>query len=1544
MSLETFRRQLFDLAAGWAASFAAGVLPILAQPLAAENLRCKHLTVEDGLAHTMVWKVHQDRLGFIWLATATELQRWDGHSFKSYKNDPDDPGSLSANSVLEIHEDPRGVLWLGTRGGGLNRYDRTQERFVQYRHDPDDPASLSADTIWGLTTDRAGSLWVGTTAGLDRLDAGGAFAHYRHDPTDPDSLSPGWVYAIAEDRQGDLWIATHGGLDRLTARRGEGAFIHYRHDPGDPESLGHDSVLAILEDRDGDLWVGTSAGLDRFDRSGRFERIVHRDAAPGSLSPETVTAIVEDPEGDLWIAHLGGGLSRLAADRAAGRQLVRYRHDPGDAHGLSSDQLYDLEVDGTGSLWIAGREGLDVFDRRRERFTVYRRGFAGMAGHQVWAIAEDRSGVLWIGTEDGGLAGFDRARQTAVETADLTGISAQAVLEDRHRELWVGTATRGLLRLDRDRRLVATYQPDPRDPGSLAGAYVRQLLEDRQGRLWVGGQKPLQRFSRGPGQERFVTPGSATDDRSGAGIYDLYEDRSGDLWIATTEGLERYDEAADAFVRYRHDPRDRNSLSSNVIHALLEDASGVFWIGTSAGLNRWHPERGEFRHFRERDGLPSDSVVGVQQDQAGRLWLATAAGISRFDPRSQSFRNYDAADGLHDTELFIGADHQNGRGELFFGGTRGLTSFFPDRIEDDSEPPAVVLTELRLAGEPARLRHLDPQSPLRRTITDTRELVLDHGQKAFSLEFAALHFANPRKNRYAYRLEGFDQGWSPTDARRPVARYTNLDAGRYLFRVKASNPDGVWNEDGATLRITVLPPPWRTWWAYTLYGLALATAVVAYVRSHRRELRRERQAAAHERAMSDRLREVDRLKDEFLANTSHELRTPLYGITGLAESLIDGAAGELPAAARTDLAMLVHSGRRLTALVDDILDFSKLKHQSLELDLRPVDLHALVDVVLTLSRPIAGSKPLRLVNAVAQDLPAALADENRLQQILHNLVGNAVKFTEAGEVEVSAAVRLAEGPAAGEPLEKMVVSVRDTGIGIPQAQQERIFQAFAQADASIEREFGGTGLGLAVTRQLIDLHGGHLCVESVLGEGSTFVFDLEIAGDSAEARQDARASIPRVARMAGTRMAAAGNAAAPSDEKSVVRELAPSVVPGDRASVMVVDDEPVIRQVVSHQLTAHGFRVIPAAGGPEALRLLGERSIDLVILDVMMPRMSGFEVCRKLREDHALEELPVIFLTARNRAEDLVVGLAAGANDYLPKPVSKSELLARVQTHVALLRVNRQLVGMVSERTSQLAERERLLGERELLIRELESRNAELARFNYTVAHDLKNPLITIRNFIGQLETHTEQGDRSLLRGDLRRIDAAASDLYQLVEQLFEFSRIDRVTLPCEEVPLGDLVEQALSELTPAIAERGIEIDVAVDLPVVCGDRVRLFEAVRHLLGNAVKYLADQPAPRIEVGVRAASTGEPPAVYVRDNGMGIEPRYRDRVFELFERLAPEASEGTGIGLALVKRIVEVHGGRIWIESEGAGKGSTFYFTLPVQRRGAVPASEASGKR
>ena len=497
-------------------------------------------------------------------------------------------------------------------------------------------------------------------------------------------------------------------------------------------------------------------------------------------------------------------------------------------------------------------------------------------------------------------------------------------------------------------------------------------------------------------------------------------------------------------------------------------------------------------------------------------------------------------------------------------------------------------------------------------------------------------------------------------------------------------------------------------------------------------------------------------------------------------------------------------------------------------------------------------------------------------------------------------------------------------------------------------------------------------MESTPGEGSTFFFDLEACPEATsvaarpagptpafeeapdpalrlteEAQAETASGAPSTSASGGasrpspTVLAAHCEAqqadSAPSTSASggasrpIPTVLAARCEAQQAASLLVVDDEPVIRQVVSNQLTAHGFRVTPAASGEEALRLLAERTIDLVILDVMMPRMSGFEVCRKLRERYSLEELPVIFLTARNQAEDLVVGLAAGANDYLPKPLSKSELLARVQTHLALLLVNRQLASMVAERTLRLTERERLLSERERLIGELEEKNAELARFNYTVAHDLKNPLVTIRNYLGLMRRDATSGRTKRLEHDLDRLDSAAAKLGLLLDELFELSRVGIQANPSEDIAFGELVREALAVLAGQVAERGIEVTVAPELPVVHGDRRRLLEAVRHLLDNAIRYLGDQPAPRIEIGARPAGD-EPatrgPVFYVRDNGIGIEPKYHERVFSLFERLDLETSEGTGIGLTLVRRIVEVHGGKIWVESEGSGRGSKICFTLP----------------
>ena len=719
-----------------------------------------------------------------------------------------------------------------------------------------------------------------------------------------------------------------------------------------------------------------------------------------------------------------------------------------------------------------------------------------------------------------------------------------------------------------------------------------------------------------------------------------------------------------------------------------------------------------------------------------------------------------------------------------------------------------------------------------------------------------------------------------------------------------------------------------------VFGLVLLLLALVFNRSRlKTRAAMMQQTVERERSVSARLRQIDRLKDEFLANTSHELRTPLYGITGLAESLIDGAAGEVPEEVKANLSMIVSSSRRLSQLVNDILDHSRLSHRSLKLRRRPVDLRSLADVVMTLHKPLAAGKDLELSNAVPADLPAADADEARLEQILHNLVGNAVKFTEAGRVEISAkkedqrlpAEERTQPAAGGErvkhpPAEehaRLVVIIEDTGIGIAADQRQRIFEAFEQAESGVQRAFGGTGLGLTVTRELIELHGGRIWVESTLGQGSKFFFTLPISDQEPESAPSSEQPVSRVLAIEPVAQAQTG------------KDSEHPPAPEGRERILVVDDEAVNLQVLSSHLASAGYRVELAASGAEALRLEAERSFDLVVLDVMMPGLSGYEVCRSIREHHSLEELPVIFLTAKNQVPDLVAGLAEGGNDYLAKPIGKDELLARVKTHLALRAVHRKLSELVDERTAQLAEREQMIAERERLIGELETRNAELARFNHTIAHDLKNPLTTIRNFIGMLERDEAAGDRARLRQDLRRIDIAASNLHRLLDELVELSSINEATMRYEDVGLGGLVRQALAENATTLAERGIQVEVAPDLPAVYGDRVRLLEVVRHLLANAVRYLGDRPSPWVEVGIRdRAPDRESPVIYVRDNGIGIDPRYHDKVFELFERLDPGASEGTGVGLALAQRIIEAHGGRIWVESDGAGRGSTFCFTLP----------------
>ncbi|NQZ13009.1 MAG: response regulator, partial [Algicola sp.] len=593
--------------------------------------------------------------------------------------------------------------------------------------------------------------------------------------------------------------------------------------------------------------------------------------------------------------------------------------------------------------------------------------------------------------------------------------------------------------------------------------------------------------------------------------------------------------------------------------------------------------------------------------------------------------------------------------ELFFGGVNGFNRFFPANIKDDITPPSVVLTEFLVANQPVPIKDKNASFSLPKAIDTLSSLTLTHRQNLITFEFVALHFANPMKNQYAYQLVGQDEDWVYTDAKNRRATYTNLSDGDYVFRVKASNKDDYWNKQGKSLNVTVLPPPWKSWWAYTIYVLCIATVVIAFVGVQRKNV-------VQERAINLQLKQVDKLKDEFLANTSHELRTPLNGIIGLAESLIDGIGGPQSKTSSANLSMIITSGKRLSNLVNDILDFAKLKNRNLTLNPIAVDVHSMAEVVLALSRPLVGDKNLTLVNAVPGDLPGALADECRLAQIFHNLVGNAIKFTDKGEIEISACKQ-------GDMLK---ISVTDSGIGIAKDQFSLIFESFEQLEGHAGRTYSGTGLGLAVTKQLVELHDGQITVESQLDQGTTFSFTLPLTEQKATVNKD----VSRLHLLEEN-----------ADNKTLdnVLPAGPTSNDGRQFRILLVDDEPVNRQVLHNYLSMRNYQLVEAAGGEQALKIIHDSEpFDLVLLDIMMPKVSGYEVCKKLRDTFSVNDLPVIFLTAKNQVADLVESFAVGANDYLSKPISKHELLSRVETHLRLLDINRNLELKVTERTARL--------------------------------------------------------------------------------------------------------------------------------------------------------------------------------------------------------------------------------------------------------------------
>jgi ligand-binding sensor domain-containing protein/signal transduction histidine kinase len=778
----------------------------------------ERLSIMQGLSQSEVNCILRDRQGFMWFGTQDGLNRYDGYAFTVYRHNPSDSNSISDNYITALSEDGRGNLWIGTQHG-LNEFIPGRRGFRRFFRPPDQGGIPANNFISSMCGDSGEGLFIGSLGGeLSRMEtAGDRWTRVALDSPHSGEMGPPAILAVVQDREGTVWVGTKGeGLMELD--RSGSVRARFRHDRTRRSSLSNDVVQCMLEDRRGNFWVGTTHGLDRLDRrSGEFSRYTF-GKDPRSIYANYIFCLYEDRTGTLWAGtDEGVEVYDPVSDRF---QQIESR--PDDPEGLSDDAVMSI-YDAGGVVWFGTKRGLNKYCRFRKQFHNYRHGAGGqslLSDNKVWSIYCDRKGVLWVGS-NGGLDAIDRNAGRVVhyrhdprDPASLSNNSVMAILEDESGKLWLGTWGGGLNRFDRTTGSFKRFDRRTADTLYSSDNTVVSLSEDRNRVLWLGTYGGIAGFDlRNETFQIRQTPASGCPEVFRDPVRVVKADADGRVWLGMPQGLVALDPRKGTCSAFRYRPHDPLALSDDRVISLERSAGDRLLIGTEEGLNIFSPSAGTWSRYTMADGLPNDVVCGIQEDAHGRLWISTNKGLAMLNPATRTVRTYDMADGLQSNEFNEWASYKSPAGEMFFGGVNGMTAFFPDSLRDNPGIPPVVLTSLKINGV---------DSLPGWTLSGTNGLELSYRQNSFSFEFAALDYTMPEKNRYAYMVEGFDQDWIYSGTRR-YASYTNLDPGSYRLRLKGSNNDGVWNEAGWSVRLTIAPPFWGTWW---FRGFAMLSSIV----------------------------------------------------------------------------------------------------------------------------------------------------------------------------------------------------------------------------------------------------------------------------------------------------------------------------------------------------------------------------------------------------------------------------------------------------------------------------------------------------------------------------------------------------------------------------------------------------------------------------------------------------------------------------------------------------------------------------------------------
>ncbi|MEN7550701.1 two-component regulator propeller domain-containing protein [Rapidithrix thailandica] len=1229
------------------------------------TFKFSHLSSKDGLPQNSILAIHQDRWGFLWFGTDDGLCRYDGYSFRVFRHNPEDPFSISSNVIRAIEEDAKGRLWIGTSGGGLNRYDPVTDRFTAYKYSSE-KQTISHNKVFSLCVDRKGDIWVGTLGkGLNKVEIDEkegdiqSIQQFYHQAEDSTSLSDNKVWSVYEDRQGQIWVATYdGGLNRY--HPATGTFHQFNL----PKVNGKEihSVKTVFEDTQGAYWIGTEHyGLFRY--LPQLQMFTHFAAtgSPGGLSHQNVTGILEDKEGNLWVGTLGGGLNLF--DRNT-RQFITVRETPYDSYGLKGKSVYSLFEDRSGILWVGmySGEGLNKLDPKVQQFQHHfpRVGQAeSLKGSMVKSLFVDRAGTLWVGTFTGGLNRYDDKTQRFIHYQhqennpySLSHNSVQCIYEDRSRNLWIGTDGGGLNRFDRKTGRFESFQTISTFSEKVSNDEIWAILEDYRGNLWLGlaNGGGVNRLNKATGEvKHYRYSASDTNSLSFDDVRVLYESTDHTLWIGTFGGgLSRFDEKNERFISYRNEPGNPQSLSNDVVTAIYEDHQGHLWVGTfGGGLNRFDPQSQAFQVYREQQGLPSDVIKAIREDAKGNLWISTVKGLSRFNPATEVFQNYTVNDGLQSDEFNLGSAFQDSSGQLYFGGTNGFNVFAPRDFETGNDSIDVVLTNLRVLNQsvvPGKA--YNGTVILDKSIWASDHLTLSHENNVFLFEFAALAFSSPEKVKYAYQLVGEDKDWVVTDAKRRFAPYSNLSPGEYTFRLAAIDHRGNPISTVKNMSLTILPPWWRSYWAYLGYFVLFAgiSFMAQQIIATRIRLRQDLKIAKLEKEKAD---ELNQMKLTFFTNISHELRTPLTLILVPLEALLQNK--ELSTGIKQQLASIFRNAERLLRLINQLLDFRKQETNHLQLYVTESDILGFVEQAKQAFDLMATQR--NIVYTLKSEVTSLKLwfDAEQMEKVLYNLISNAFKFTKDNG-------RITLRVCQPENTQEIYIEVEDNGKGIPEEDMEHIFDRFFQSERIEGKYFSGTGIGLALAKNLVEMHHGRIEVSSRPKEKTLFRICLPLGNAHFQAEELVHPELLPAQRSVHNLQSEL--AAVP---EVFQKEMSDKKTEAHKPfTLLLVDDNPEVLAMLESNLR-ETYRVATALEGDTGLQMAKELKPDLVISDVMMPGMNGIEFCKQLKSGVETSHIPVILLTARGSMDFKLEGMESGADDYITKPFHLQLLTLKIK-------------------------------------------------------------------------------------------------------------------------------------------------------------------------------------------------------------------------------------------------------------------------------------------